>query len=83
MNDTLSGHGEVLVSQLLLIEYHIQVVGSVHLRRERGTIAVEELDRSGVAVLGKEADGLLSRLNFNEHVVNRRALADEVGLASH
>ena len=80
MDHTLRRDSEVLIAELLLIEDNLKVIRAEELGRNLSAVAVEELNWSGITVLGKEADSLFAALNLDEHLVDGSALADEVGL---
>ena len=60
----MSGHGKVLILQGLVVFNIDQVVWAELVAWNWLSLAIYELDRSVVAVLGEERDGLLTSLDM-------------------
>jgi len=81
MDDTLSGHGEVLILQGLVVFNLDKVVWAELVTWNWLSLAIDELDWGVVAVLGEERDGLLTSLNLLQELPDVSSLADVVGLS--
>jgi len=82
MDNTLSGNGEVLILQGLVVVNLDKVVWAELVAWNWLSLAIDELDWSVVAVLSEERDGLLTSLNLLLELPDVSSLADVVGLSS-
>lgn len=82
MNDALCRDGEVLTFEcLLIVTNDNEVIWPELVAWNWFPLAVDELDRRVVTVLGEEGDGLLACLDLREQLPDVGALANIVGLS--